>query len=98
MNGMDTILCIQDLGLTHVGSGQWLNVFWKQTQIQKFIKLIENVAVVEISPLKLTYSFENIPCGCSKSILFTLDLEEGGTGKRTENIYNYPSSRMKPLL
>lgn len=55
---------------------------------QKFIKLIENGAVAEkISPLKFTSSFENIPCGCSKSFLFLLDLEEGRTDKRTENIY-----------
>lgn len=55
---------------------------------QKFIKLIENGALAEkISPFKLTLFLENISCGCSKSFSYPLDLEEGGTGKRTGDIY-----------
>lgn len=57
---------------------------------QKFIKLIENGALVEkISLFKLTLSLENIACGCAKPFFFffLLDLEERGIGKRTGDIY-----------
>lgn len=41
---------------------------------------------VKHSLLKMTLSLENVPWGCSKSIFF-LYLEEGGTGKKTGDIY-----------